>query len=99
MGRHASSKPQREMIKFLDLQRVTALYADEYHEAMRRVADSGWYLQGKEVAQFEQDYGEDFLGVSVRVVSDEDFEFEISETMANEFVIKNGILADPVTVM
>ena len=51
------------------------------------------------VAQFEQDYGEDFLGVSVRVVSDEDFEFEISETMANEFVIKNGILADPVTVM
>ena len=56
MGRHASSKPQREMIKFLDLQRVTALYADEYHEAMRRVADSGWYLQGKAVAQFEQDY-------------------------------------------
>lgn len=56
MGRHTSSKPQREMIKFLDLQRVTALYADEYHEAMRRVADSGWYLQGKEVAQFEQDY-------------------------------------------
>ncbi len=56
MGRHASSKPQRKMIKFLDLQRVTALYADEYHEAMRRVADSGWYLQGKAVAQFEQDY-------------------------------------------
>ena len=44
------------MIKFLDLQRVTTLYAEEYHEAMRRVADSGWYLQGKEVAQFEQDY-------------------------------------------
>ena len=44
------------MIRFLDLQRVTALYADEYHEAMRRVADSGWYLLGKEVAQFEHDY-------------------------------------------
>lgn len=44
------------MIKFLDLQRVTALYAEEYHEAMSRVADSGWYLQGKKVAQFEQDY-------------------------------------------
>lgn len=44
------------MVKFLDLQRVTALYADEYHEALRRVADSGWYLLGKEVAQFEHDY-------------------------------------------
>ena len=38
------------------------------------------------VAQFEQDYGEDFLGVSVRVVSDEDFEFEISETIINSVV-------------
>ena len=35
---------------------MTALYADEYHEAMRRVADSGWYLLGKEVADFERDY-------------------------------------------
>ena len=44
------------MIKFLDLQRVTALHADEYHEAVRRVVDSGWYLQGNEVANFEHDY-------------------------------------------
>ncbi|MBR5657007.1 MAG: DegT/DnrJ/EryC1/StrS family aminotransferase [Prevotella sp.] len=44
------------MIKFLDLQRVTALYADEYHEAIGRVVDSGWYLLGKEVAEFEHDY-------------------------------------------
>ena len=40
----------------MDLQRVTALYADEYHEAIGRVVDSGWYLLGKEVAEFEHDY-------------------------------------------
>lgn len=35
------------MIKFLDLQKVTAKYAEEIHEAVLRVVDSGWYLQGK----------------------------------------------------
>lgn len=44
------------MIKFLDLQKVTAKYADEIHEAVNRVVDSGWYLQGAEVKRFEEDY-------------------------------------------
>lgn len=44
------------MVKFLDLQKVTAKYADEIHAAVRRVVDSGWYLQGKENAEFEADY-------------------------------------------
>lgn len=44
------------MIKFLDLQKVTAKYADEIHEAVNRVVDSGWYLQGKENEKFEADY-------------------------------------------
>lgn len=44
------------MIKFLDLQTVTAKYADEIHEAVNRVVDSGWYLQGKENERFESDY-------------------------------------------
>lgn len=35
------------MIKFLDLQKVTEKYAEEIHEAVNRVIDSGWYLQGK----------------------------------------------------
>lgn len=38
----------RMMIKFLDLQKVTAKYADEIHEAVNRVVDSGWYLQGNQ---------------------------------------------------
>ena len=44
------------MIKFLDLQKVTAKYADEIHQAVRRVVDSGWYLQGQENERFEANY-------------------------------------------
>ena len=44
------------MIRFLDLQKVTAKYAEEIHEAVLRVVDSGWYLQGKENAMFETHY-------------------------------------------
>ena len=42
-------KYKTDMIKFLDLQKVTAKYAEEIHEAVLRVVDSGWYLQGKEM--------------------------------------------------
>ena len=45
-------------IPFLPLQDVTAKYKDEIHEAVLRVVDSGWYLQGKENEQFEQHYAE-----------------------------------------
>lgn len=45
-------------IPFLSLKSVTAKYADEIHEAVLRVVDSGWYLQGKENEQFEQHYAE-----------------------------------------
>lgn len=44
------------MVKFLDLQAVTAKYADEIHTAVNRVIDSGWYLQGAENQHFEQNY-------------------------------------------
>lgn len=44
------------MIKFLDLQRITQKYLQEIHEAVDRVVDSGWYLQGKENETFESDY-------------------------------------------
>lgn len=42
------------MIKFLDLQKMTAKYADEIHDAVNRVVDSGWYLLGTEVKHFEE---------------------------------------------
>lgn len=44
------------MIKFLDLQKITQKYTEEIHEAVARVVDSGWYLQGKENEKFEADY-------------------------------------------
>ena len=54
------------MIKFLDLQKVTAKYADEIHEAVLRVVDSGWYLQGEENKRFEQDYAE-YIGTDYAI--------------------------------
>ena len=44
------------MIKFLDLQKINAQYADEIKEAANRVIDSGWYLLGNEVKTFETNY-------------------------------------------
>ena len=49
------------MVKYLDLQRITAKYADEIHQALARVADSGWYLLGEENKSFEQHYA-DYIG-------------------------------------
>lgn len=44
------------MIPFLSLKVVTALHGDEINEAVSRVVNSGWYLQGKENEKFETDY-------------------------------------------
>jgi dTDP-4-amino-4,6-dideoxygalactose transaminase len=56
------------MIKFLDLQKVTQKYSEEIHDAVLRVVDSGWYLQGKENEQFEHDYAE-YIGTKYCVGS------------------------------
>lgn len=44
------------MIPFLSLKDVTALHRAEINEAVTRVVNSGWYLQGKENEKFEADY-------------------------------------------
>lgn len=49
------------MIKFLDLKKITAQYSEEIHEAVDRVVDSGWYLQGEENKKFEEEYSK-FIG-------------------------------------
>ncbi len=43
-------------VPFLSLKDITAKYADELHEAVLRVTDSGWYLQGNENKVFEENY-------------------------------------------
>ena len=48
-------------IPFLSLKDVTALHGAEIGEAVQRVVDGGWYLQGKENEQFEQHYAA-FIG-------------------------------------
>ncbi len=41
------------MIKFLDLQKINAQYAAELKKVSAEVIDSGWYLLGERVKQFE----------------------------------------------
>lgn len=43
-------------VPFLSLKDITEKYKDELHEAVLRVTDSGWYLQGNENKKFEEDY-------------------------------------------
>ena len=50
------------MIKFLDLQKLNNRYSSEIHTAVKRVVDSGWYLQGQENTAFEKEYSK-FIGV------------------------------------
>lgn len=54
------------MIKFLDLQKVTQKNASECKEAINRVIDSGWYLLGSEVKEFEKKYS-DYCGVKYTI--------------------------------
>lgn len=50
------------MIKFLDLQKINAQYDKELEAAFSRVLNSGWYIQGEEVSQFEKHFA-DYCGV------------------------------------
>ncbi len=43
-------------IDYLSLKRITAMHGEEIHRAIGDVVDSGWYLQGKAVAEFEAAY-------------------------------------------
>lgn len=44
------------MINFLDLQAVNAQYRAELIDACTRVIDSGWYINGNELAKFEHEF-------------------------------------------
>lgn len=50
------------MIKFLDLQKINAQYAAELKQVAAEVIDSGWYLLGERVKQFETNLA-DYIGV------------------------------------
>lgn len=46
------------MIKFLDIQKITASFEPELSSAVSRVIKSGWFLLGEEVNGFEKKYAE-----------------------------------------
>jgi len=54
-------KKNLSMIKFLDLQQVTAMHSGEISSAVKRVVDSGRYLNGEENERFERNYS-DYIG-------------------------------------
>ncbi|OFX22962.1 MAG: aminotransferase [Bacteroidetes bacterium GWA2_31_9b] len=54
------------MIKFLDLQKINAQYADELANVAKKVIDSGWYLQGNYVKEFEKNLSE-YIGAKYAI--------------------------------
>lgn len=44
------------MIPFLDLKSINQQYEQELKQACARVIDSGWYIQGQELQQFEAEF-------------------------------------------
>lgn len=44
------------MVKFLDLQKIAAVYSDDLRRAIDDVIARGWFLNGTEVAMFEKEY-------------------------------------------
>lgn len=53
-------------IPFLSLKDVTALHGAEINEAVTRVVNGGWYLQGKENERFEENYSK-FIGTKYTI--------------------------------
>lgn len=50
------------MIKFLDLQNINARYADELKKVAAEVIESGWYILGERLKQFEKNIAQ-YIGV------------------------------------
>lgn len=54
------------MIKFLDLKKINDLHANEINDAIQRTLQSGWYLLGNEVKEFEQEYAS-YIGTNYAI--------------------------------
>ena len=44
------------MIKYFDLKRINASFGEDLKTALNRAANSGWYIRGNEVGQFENEF-------------------------------------------
>ena len=54
------------MIPFLDLKNINQQYREELITACKRVIDSGWYISGNELEQFEQNFA-NYCGVKFAI--------------------------------
>ena len=52
------SQREEEEIKFLDLKAVNDQYDSEIEQGIDRVLNSGWYIKGNEVREFEKEFAE-----------------------------------------
>ena len=50
------------MIKFLDLQKINNRFRSEIDQEIKEILDDGWYIGGKKLSKFEQDFA-NFCGV------------------------------------
>ena len=44
------------MTPFLDLKKINSKYRDSINQSVARIIDSGWYILGKEVEEFENEF-------------------------------------------
>lgn len=51
------------MITFLDLKKINDNYSTEIEDAIKRVLDSGWYINGTDKANFEKNYA-NYIGTN-----------------------------------
>lgn len=79
------------MVKLLDLQAITMQHGDEYKAAVNRVIESGWFLQGNENKQFEQDYA-NYIGTDecIAVANGLDALYLIMRAYKEMGVMKDG---------
>ncbi len=54
------------MIKFLDLKKINDRYKKEFLRTSAKILDSGWYILGKNVEQFEKDFA-NFCGTKYAI--------------------------------
>ncbi|EEY5898220.1 aminotransferase, partial [Escherichia coli] len=50
------------MVNFLSLKNINSRYNEELKKACARVIDSGWYVMGEELHQFENEFAK-YCGV------------------------------------
>jgi dTDP-4-amino-4,6-dideoxygalactose transaminase len=54
------------MIPFLDLKQINDKYSNDIVDAVKRVIDSGWYIQGVENKEFEKNYAQ-YIGTKYAI--------------------------------